>query len=111
MGARVLFSRQQAGVEPLGPENTLGFVTASKDETDIDSESGERFAVAGWGTLDLTAGWLANEWLELRAGVFNLGDKAYWRWLDVANLEADNPLIPVLSRPGRNYSITARIAF
>jgi aldehyde:ferredoxin oxidoreductase len=27
VGARVLFSRQQAGVEPLGPENTLGFVT------------------------------------------------------------------------------------
>jgi hemoglobin/transferrin/lactoferrin receptor protein len=88
-----------------------GVFTASKDESDIDSESGERFAVAGWGTLDLTAGWRANEWLELRAGVFNLGDKAYWRWLDVANLEADNPLIPVLSRPGRNYSITARIAF
>ena len=27
LGARIIYSRQKAGVDPLGPENTLGFVT------------------------------------------------------------------------------------
>jgi hemoglobin/transferrin/lactoferrin receptor protein len=86
-------------------------VTAPKRESDIDSQSGARFAVPGWGRVDLTAGWRAREWLEIRAGVFNLGDNTYWRWLDVSRLEADDPLIPVLSRPGRNVSLSARIHF
>jgi hemoglobin/transferrin/lactoferrin receptor protein len=86
-------------------------LTSEKRESDIDSENGPRFAVPGWVTLDLTMGWQAADWLELRFGVFNLGDKTYWRWLDVAKLETDDPLIPVLSRPGRNYWFTARLEF
>ena len=27
IGARIIFSRQKAGVDPLGPDNTLGFLT------------------------------------------------------------------------------------
>lgn len=86
-------------------------VTAPKRESDIDAENGERFAAPGWGRVDLTAGWRAREWLEVRAGVFNLGDNTYWRWLDVGRLEPDDPLIPVLSRPGRNVSLSARVRF
>jgi len=26
LGAKILFNRQKAGVDPLGPENTLGFL-------------------------------------------------------------------------------------
>ncbi len=85
--------------------------TASKDKNDIDETDGERFATPSWSVLDLSAGWRPTDWMELRAGVFNLGDKTYWRWLDVANQEADDPMIPLLSRPGRNYSITARFSF
>lgn len=86
-------------------------LTAGKRESDIDQAGGERFVVPGWGTVDMTAGWRPNERLELRAGIFNLGDRTYWRWLDVANLEADNPMIGVLSRPGRNFSLTAAVQF
>ncbi len=70
-----------------------------------------RFATPSWTTLDLAAGWRPLERLELRAGVFNLADETYWRWLDVANLAANDPMIPLLSRPGRSYSLSARIAF
>lgn len=86
-------------------------LSARKQGSDVDQTAGERFATAGWGILDFTAGWQAAPWLELRAGVFNLGDKTYWRWLDVANFAPDNPVIPLLSRPGRNVSVNARITF
>jgi hemoglobin/transferrin/lactoferrin receptor protein len=88
-----------------------GTFTASKDENDIDQTDGERFATPSWGVMDLTAGWRPSERLDLRAGIYNLTNKTYWRWLDVANMEADDPMIPLLSRPGRNFSITARISF
>jgi len=88
-----------------------GTLTSAKDASDIDQTDGERFATPGWSTVDVTAGWRPSERIELRAGIFNLTDRTYWRWLDVANLDADSPMIPVLSRPGRNYSLTVRLAF
>jgi hemoglobin/transferrin/lactoferrin receptor protein len=86
-------------------------LTAGKRESDIDTTGGQRLAVPGWGTLDVTAGWQVGEGLTMRAGVFNLGDKSYWRWLDVANLAADDPMIPVLSMPGRNYALSMVVSF
>jgi hemoglobin/transferrin/lactoferrin receptor protein len=88
-----------------------GTFTASKNADDIDFSDGERFATPSWVTVDLTAGWRLHSRVELRAGLFNLGNETYWRWLDVANRPADDPMIQVLSRPGRNYSVTARMAF
>ena len=86
-------------------------VTAAKSAGDIDMSAEPRFATPRWTTLDLAAGWRPLERLELRAGLFNLTDETYWRWLDVANLAADDPMIPLLSRPGRSYSLSARITF
>jgi hemoglobin/transferrin/lactoferrin receptor protein len=88
-----------------------GTLTAAKKDSDIDQTDGERFATPSWETVDFTAGWRPSGRLELRAGIFNLGDKTYWRWLDVANMEADDPMIALLSRPGRSYSVTARFTF
>jgi hemoglobin/transferrin/lactoferrin receptor protein len=88
-----------------------GTFTSAKDESDIDQTDGDRFATPGWTTVDLSAGWRPRHWLEIRAGIFNLADKAYWRWLDVANMESDDPMIPLLSRPGRSYSLSARFTF
>jgi hemoglobin/transferrin/lactoferrin receptor protein len=85
--------------------------TAAKDEDDIDRSGGERFATPSWTTFDLSAGWRPAGGLEIRAGLFNLANERYWRWLDVANLEADDPMIALLSRPGRSISATARISF
>jgi hemoglobin/transferrin/lactoferrin receptor protein len=86
-------------------------LTAAKKTGDIDETGGARFATPGWGIVDVTAGWHYSDWLELRIGVFNLGDKTYWRWLDVSRLDASDPMIPILSRPGRNYSLTAQFFF
>ena len=53
LGARVLFSRQKAGVDPLGPDNILGFTTGML--TGTPSISASRYIVVG--KSPLTGGW------------------------------------------------------
>jgi aldehyde:ferredoxin oxidoreductase len=54
LGVRILFDRQPAGVDPLGPENTLGFVTGTL--TGTSALGGSRFAVVGKSPLTGTWG-------------------------------------------------------
>ena len=53
IGARMLYSRQKAGVDPLGPENTLGLTTGPFTGTLVPT--GARYAVVG--KSPLTGGW------------------------------------------------------
>jgi aldehyde:ferredoxin oxidoreductase len=53
IGARILFSRQKAGVDPLGPDNTLGIL--SGPFTGTPALSGTRYTVVA--KSPLTGGW------------------------------------------------------
>ncbi|MGA9347960.1 MAG: aldehyde ferredoxin oxidoreductase N-terminal domain-containing protein, partial [Anaerolineae bacterium] len=53
IGARILFSRQKAGIDPLGPDNTLGILSGPFSGT--PALSGTRFTVVG--KSPLTGGW------------------------------------------------------
>ena len=53
MGARILFSRQKAGVDPLGPDAIFGFLTGVL--TGTDALGGSRYVVVG--KSPLTGGW------------------------------------------------------
>jgi aldehyde:ferredoxin oxidoreductase len=53
IGARILYSRQKAGVDALGPENTLGFVSGPLTGTPIPTAS--RYAAVA--KSPLTGGW------------------------------------------------------
>jgi len=53
LGARILFSRQKAGVDPLGPENILGMTTGML--TGTPSISASRYIMVG--KSPLTGGW------------------------------------------------------
>ena len=53
LGARILFSRQKAGVDPLGPEAILGMVTGIL--TGTDAMGGSRYVMVG--KSPLTGGW------------------------------------------------------
>ncbi len=86
--------------------NLTGTFTAAQDR--IDETAGARFHTPSWATADMTAGWRINEHFDLRAGVYNLTDKRYWRWSDVSLFSPGNPMLELLTRPGRNYSISAR---
>ena len=54
LGARILYSRQKAGVDPLSPENILGFITGPL--TGSPTPSGTRYAVVGKSPLTGTWG-------------------------------------------------------
>lgn len=69
------------------------------------------FRVPGHGVVDLVAAWRAGDRLTVRAGVFNLGDKTWWRWGEARRLPANDPLIPALSAPGRSASISFTLGF
>jgi aldehyde:ferredoxin oxidoreductase len=53
VGARILYSRQKGGVDPLGPENTLGLVTGPL--TGTPATTGCRYTAVG--KSPLTGGW------------------------------------------------------
>src|SRR4030043_184369 len=53
LGARILFSRQKAGVDPLGPDSILGFTTGML--TGTPSISASRYIMVG--KSPLTGGW------------------------------------------------------
>jgi aldehyde:ferredoxin oxidoreductase len=53
LGVRILFERQQKGVDPLGPENTLGFTTGPLTGTGVPT--GSRYMVVC--KSPLTVGW------------------------------------------------------
>jgi aldehyde:ferredoxin oxidoreductase len=53
LGARILYSRQKPGVDPLGPENMLGFVTGPYTGTSVPT--GARYEVVA--KSPLTGGW------------------------------------------------------
>ena len=53
VGARILYSRQKGGVDPLGPENTLGFLTGPL--TGTPSTFAGRYTVVA--KSPLTGGW------------------------------------------------------
>jgi aldehyde:ferredoxin oxidoreductase len=54
LGGKILFNRQKAGVDPLGPENMLGFVTGPL--TGTPALLGNRFMVVGKSPLTGTFG-------------------------------------------------------
>lgn len=54
IGAKIVFNRQKAGVDPLGPENILGFMTGPLTGTDFPF--GGRYTVFA-GRSPLTGGW------------------------------------------------------
>src|SRR4030042_1449916 len=53
IAARIIYSRQKAGVDPLGPDNTFGILTGPF--TGTPALSGTRYTVVG--KSPLTGGW------------------------------------------------------
>ncbi|MDH3768911.1 MAG: TonB-dependent receptor, partial [Gammaproteobacteria bacterium] len=79
--------------------------TLVDQQDDIDDPDDELARTAGFGIVDLTARYaIANA--TLRAGLFNVFDKAHWRWSSVRGLSADDPTRPLLSEPGRHAGLS-----
>ncbi len=87
---------------------TAVITTFTARQERIDETAAERFSTPGYGIIDLTAGWKISDSIQLEAGIFNLLDKKYWRWSDVSKFSPDDPIIEILSRPGRNFSLSIK---
>ena len=68
------------------------------------------FQTPGYGVWDMTAYFRPWRNLEVNAGVYNIGNRRYWRHADVAGL-SDNNLIERYTQPGRNFSLGASLKF
>ena len=82
----------------------VGTFTRRKDDLDFGAEG--LFQPPGSGVLDLLLDWQINSHLRANAGLFNLTDRAWWRWSNTRNLPADDPVVPLLSEPGRHLSVS-----
>jgi hemoglobin/transferrin/lactoferrin receptor protein len=75
----------------------------------VDQSGQPRFETPGFAIFDLTAGLQLSQRLGLNFSVRNLTDRQYWRWSDVARLAPQDPMLQLLSRPGRNYGLSLRL--
>jgi hemoglobin/transferrin/lactoferrin receptor protein len=82
--------------------------TFTRRQQEVDHSDGPLFETPGYSLFDMALGYRYSDWLELRVGVRNLADRRYWRWSDVSRLAAGDPMIQLLSRPGRSYQFSAR---
>lgn len=85
--------------------------TFTRRQTEIDHSDGIRFETPGYSLFDFSVAYQPVDNLELRLGIRNLTDRHYWRWSDVSRLANTDPMIDLLSQPGRNYSLSARFAW
>lgn len=69
------------------------------------------FAAPGYATLDLTAYWKPVKNTVVRAGVFNLFDRKYWKAADVRGMTASDPALDRYTQPGRNVSASVEYTF
>lgn len=76
----------------------------AKDPDDID---GDRLATDGYGIVDLIGYYQFTPKISLNAGLFNIGDREYIRWIDTAGIGADAP--GRFTQPGFNAGATLRI--
>ena len=79
--------------------------TMTSSWNDRDQSRGELFKPDGYSVVDLFVARRLGDNLVVRFAAENLTDKTYWSWSDVRSFAPDDPVLPYLSRPGRNVSV------
>lgn len=69
------------------------------------------FAAPGYATLDWLVQWYPSADIRIGAGVFNLTDKTYWHAAQVSSYPVSDPIVPILSQPGRHLRVTFDVRF
>lgn len=76
-----------------------------------DKYEKKQFNPAGYGIVDATAHYQPSDSLTLRAGLFNITDKKYWRLDDVRNQAEDDAGLNRYAQPGRNVAVSLNYVF
>lgn len=77
----------------------------------LDESAGALFAPPGHAVFDAFAWWQMHEQVRLNLGLFNLGDRRYWRWANVRGLAATTPNMGFYTQPGRSVSVAVDVRF
>lgn len=85
--------------------------TGVRGKDDLDESAGALFAPPGHALFDAFAWWQVHEQIRLNLGLFNLGDRRYWRWATVRGLAESTPRLGVYSQPGRSVSVSLDLRF
>ncbi|MBP6862116.1 MAG: TonB-dependent hemoglobin/transferrin/lactoferrin family receptor [Neisseriaceae bacterium] len=76
------------------------------------SDKSKYVQAPGYGIVDLTGYWQINKHAKLNVGVYNLGDKKYWEYLDIRNYALSGvPYLDFNSQVGRNVAASLQIKF
>ena len=88
-------------------QSRLALITTSvADQDRVDDSVADPFTSDGYTNVDLTASYTPRTGLRIDLGVFNLFDETYWRWSSVRNRSSNDPMIKLLSAPGRYASVS-----
>ncbi|TKB53073.1 TonB-dependent hemoglobin/transferrin/lactoferrin family receptor [Ferrimonas aestuarii] len=88
-----------------------------KDEGDIEpitdwmGQAQDPYVPGGYAIVDLIGYYNITDALVVRGGVFNLLDKKYTRWNDVAGLEDGRSYMDRYTQPGRNIGVSVSYHF
>jgi hemoglobin/transferrin/lactoferrin receptor protein len=90
--------------QPQFSGSVYGRFVAAKDEL-TDPASGTLFRAPGYAVFDLLTHYQISPSLRLSAALYNFTDKRYWNWSMVNNTLQDDPILGLLSAPGRSFSL------
>lgn len=85
--------------------------TGARAQHRLDESAGPLFAPPGHVVFDAFGWWQASPQLRVNLGLFNIGDRAYWRWSNVRGLAADTPNPGFYTQPGRSLSLALDLRF
>jgi len=98
-------------VSPGGRAEVSLFGTFTLRHSDLDETAGELFEAPGHGVYDLFVAWRWTGDLVARLAIENLGDKTWWRWADVRGMAPEEPVLALMSQPGRSVSVNLSKGF
>lgn len=76
-----------------------------------DLAQADQFAPPGYGVLDLLVHRELAPGVKLNAGVFNVADRKYWDWADVAGVTAGSNVVDRYTRPGRSLGFSVAFSW
>jgi hemoglobin/transferrin/lactoferrin receptor protein len=83
-------------------------VVDRQDRIDSTAAVSEFFEAPGYATVDLLGEYNFSDKASMNVGIFNLTNRQYWEWGDVAGRELNDPALNRFTRPGINASMSLR---
>jgi hemoglobin/transferrin/lactoferrin receptor protein len=104
----VLGLRWQSAQLPLSAELRM---THYGRQSRLDFSGGEFFVPGSATVMDMVAHWDQSKHLQWYLGLYNLGDRRYWRYADVRRLKPADPRVEIMSQAGFNAALTLHVNY